>query len=1197
MQLKSIQLRGFKSFPHKTDIAIGSGITVIIGPNGSGKSNISDAVRWVLGEISSKNLRGNKMEDIIFGGTDKHSPMGFAEVSLIFDNSDNSLPFDFDEVIVTRKYYRTGESEYLINRKTVRLKDIVELFLNTGLGKSGYSIVGQGHISDIVSKKSEDRREIFEESAGIAKYRYKKNESERKLAGTRDNLSRVDDILGELVERLPNLEIESSRARQYLDLYASKKEADVSLMVYEIDAIKQGSEKMRRDYEMSAHQLELVTDDLTSLENQVDNIGDKIREASVASDSATRKIAELNDERHNSVSERLRLEKNIELEQAEQARLGEQVAQLSGERDKSSAELVELRVRKGAINSELATLNDELGQCDVRLDEIREMLCEFADEKTRFVQEKDDASAHLMDAKLALATSDSAKSNYTERLAEIELEMGELSQKLQELTAVATTAEKTHSDYSAKLASLDERALAADEDINSAKSKHTIASEECADLAAAKAALVQRIEALSRMREHFEGFDNSVKTVMKKSADGQLDGVFGPVSGLLSTPDSKVNTAIETALGSAVQNIVVRDVAAAKSAMNMLKTTSGGRATFYPVDTMKPSPLSVDFDKLQRCSGYVGVASELVKFDKAYAPVMEYLLGRTVICDNIDNASDVARVFGYKFKIVTLDGQVINAGGSLTGGTTKRESGILGRNSEIERQQDKLHSIDAILAEKTASLDKVKSELAALELSRDKLLEEAKLVGLLNANAETEFRVKSSQVDILAASIAALKESKAALANQDGQYDSLQQEMLAAQDEAENNVTRAMTALEQLEQKIGETNSNLNTAIDEKNAQIIKISAATKDLVIVDRDIEQVVLRISTLESDIAVVQDRARSITEKQPESVEKMQQLSTNAVNINDELIALNTSIEELKSRSIELDGKMAETRARLKEKLAQREKVYGMHTRLSVELGNVDNQQEKYVNHLWDEYELSYSAAVALEFPRVTEETKQATVSRLAKLRRELRELGNVNVGAIEEYAEVRERHDFLDGQAQDLRTGVAELESIISSLEVEMTERFLRAFNEINSQFRLVFTELFGGGSAELVLLEPENPLTCGIEINVAPPGKVIKSLSLLSGGEQVFVAIALLFAVLRVNPPPFCFLDEIDAALDEVNVARFAAYTKRYSDDSQIIIISHRRGTMDEADVLFGVTMQERGISKILRLDVNEVEKKLGKITT
>lgn len=1194
MRLKSLELQGFKSFPDRTKLNFDTGMTVVIGPNGSGKSNIADAIRWVLGEISSKNIRGSKMEDVIFGGTDNRRPMGYAEVSLTFDNTlgEIALPVDYDEVTVTRKYYRSGDSEYMINGQNVRLRDINELFMNTGLGRSGYSIIGQGRISEIISKKSEDRRGIFEEAAGISKYRYKKSEAERKLEKTDDNLSRVTDILSELEGRVGPLERDAEKARKYLELYAEKKEADVSLWLYEIDSVRRRSEKLQERYEISKHELEMAEDSLQSLDKQTERLFARMRENQEKSENAHKESGKLTEEKHQADAAFLLSERDEEHLGRESIRLDEEIKKKNEEGKGALVRLSDLQNSKKETEKSLGDIEKSLAAKQEQIEATRSEIGALASARDRAEEEVENSKDALQALRLELSTLEGSKTSEAQRKEELEGELAQRSERMKKSGEELLRAEENLREYQNKLASVREKLDQIHWEIERTEEEKTEKNGLLNQNQVLYNTVTERIRLLRRMEEHFEGYAGSVRHVMNKAADGTLQGICGPVSKLLSV-EERYAVAIEITLGAGLQNIVTENEQDAKNAIGELKREGAGRATFYPLTTMRPQPLEVNYQRLSSFPGFVGIAHNLVSFDEHYRPVLEYLLCRTVICDTLDHASEISKAFSYKFKTVSLDGQVINAGGSFTGGSTKKDGGILSRGAEIlrlEKELEKLKETSAALEKERESLDKKAEELRSEKDQQNQMLE---ILNVMYASEDTDFKVKKAKLEDDQKQKEALSKNLEALSEEMKNYHSRKAEMEERIREAVSTVASKQAETDRLSKEAQELNDRREKEIEEKNGLLLQKSAFEKDFVSSERELQKISLQISALQKEAEELSSSKTLLGQKKADCVRKKAEAEALSKALFEKIAALAEEDEWLRRENEDFEKQNAEIRLKQKEKSSHREILLKEYTKLEGNLEAIKTEQERYSSKLWDEYELTYSASKELNYPPVTEENRNETIGRQNKLRNRLRELGAVNVGAIEEYAQVKERYDALSGQYKDLTTARNELNGIISDLEKEMKLRFSQVFSEINDNFRIVFAELFGGGTAELSLTDPENVLESGIEISVAPPGKIIKSLALLSGGEQVFVAIALFFAILRVTPAPFCLLDEIEAALDEVNVARFASYAKNYSDKTQFIIISHRRGTMEQADTMYGVTMSERGISKVLPLHLNEVEAKTG----
>ena len=1194
MRLKSLELQGFKSFPDRTKLTFDTGMTVVIGPNGSGKSNIADAIRWVLGEISSKNIRGTKMEDVIFGGTDTRRPMGYAEVSLTFDNTEGeiALPVAYDEVTVTRKYYRSGDSEYMINGQRVRLRDITELFLNTGIGKSGYSVIGQGRIAEIISKKSEDRRGIFEEAAGISKYRQRKSEAERKLEKADDNLSRITDILGELSSRVGPLEKDAEKAKKYLAIYAEKKEVDVSLWLYEIDSVKQRSGKLNERFEITKHELEMAQDSIASLDRQAELLLERMRENKEKSENAHRESTQLSGEKYETIAHIGILERDEAHYKEEDARIKSEREKIRIEGAKQALALEEQAKERLKLKSALASSEKDLTDKQTEIDDIRLEISSLAAERDEADRRVEQAKNDLQELRLKLSGLEGSKEGEQKRKEELEERLSSLGRKIRDAGEKLLGAKKTLSEYSLKISEQKEKYQKLEEKETSAKEKITELSDEERSLTLKKNALDERISLLSNMERHLEGYAGSVKHVVAKAESGELTGICGPVSKLISV-DARYAASIEVALGASLQHVVTEDEESAKRAIEDLKRTGGGRATFYPLTTVKPQTLDVDWKKLSSFGGYIGRADELVSFDGKYAPVVRYLLSRTVICKTLDDCTEISRAFSYRFKTVSLDGQVVNAGGSYTGGSMRREAGILTRSAEIERLKKEKSELDAALSDLQKRLKTVNDELSACEADKALEAQTEELLRVMYNTADTDCKVRQASIDSDVSQESALKVALEALSAEMSDYNSRRAKMEDEVAQAVSAAAERQVEADKLTLRASALEEERTRLIEEKTALLYKKSALEKDLSISEKQSAETAAQIAKAKEDLESLDRLAAETREKRENGVKEKAALEEKKNALEKELERLEQTDTELRDENDQFEKENAQIRVKQREKTASRETLLRDYTKLEAQLEAVKTEQDRYSAKLWEEYELTYSAAKELGCEEVTEESRGPLVQKQNKLKGKLRELGNVNVGAIDEYAEVKERYDDLSRQYEDLTTSRTELNTVISSLEKEMKDRFKQVFSQINENFRVVFRELFGGGTAELSLSDPENILESGIEISVAPPGKIIKSLSLLSGGEQVFVAIAIFFAILRVNPAPFCLLDEIEAALDEVNVSRFASYAKDYSEKTQFIIITHRRGTMEAADTMYGVTMGERGISKVLPLRFDEVASKTG----
>ena len=1195
MYLKSLELHGFKSFPNRTVLSFERGATVIVGPNGSGKSNISDAMRWVLGELSSRNLRGTRMEDVIFGGTDDRRPMGFAEVSVTFDNSDpeNRLDSEFDEVVVTRRYFRTGESEYLINRQPKRLRDIYELFMNTGVGREGYSIIGQGKIAEIISKKSEERRHIFEEAAGISKYRHRKEEAERKLKATQENLDRVKDILFVLESRVGPLEKEAEKARRGLAIYEEKKRCDVSLWLFDTKQILSDIDEANKTLLLSRHELEIIDQLISDLEAQNDNLYNKTQSNKLLSEQLLEEIRLTTDKLH-------KLDNALRVAESDFAH---------------SAELIEqCRIRIGEIDDSRATLDKSRAEFEERKEGFNKTLKGFLDAKLEYLSEAQNLANDIEKARRELEealdeltveensasqlnirinvlknakTTDGSKSQDIEKEIEKYRSLGEV------LKEEADKCEKNASGFKKQIAEKDEILSETGEKIEAFTARRETVVAELGDHRVNRDTLLQRADALQRMNDHFEGYADSVKFVMKEYAAGNISGagkIHGPLSSLV-TVDKRYITAIETALGVSLQNIVVDNEDTAKKAIYALKTANAGRATFYPISAIKPANETDEIRQAKSMPGFVGRADTLVESDDQYRSIIEWLLLRTVVFDDIENASIAAKKLRYRVKIVTLDGQVINAGGSFTGGSAKRDSGILSRLTTISELKQQAEKHDKSARKLAAELKTLDDELAELKNRNKDADQEKELLLTLSRscfaaldNANAKYSANNEIIERLQMDYDALI----------GQQSKADEELITLSADYEANLER-IAALKEFRAKrseeMGVLDESRDAVLQKANELSVKIAACEKDVENVDQMIGTIDARISDLELEKKTQSDRIDELVNKREGIGDIKSSSAIEYEKLENQLTALRQRRSEVESGSDEFEQELSNIRVKMKEKNASRQVTYESVVKNENRLLHLQERQDKLGSQLWDDYEITYEDAVALEYPPVTAENREEVAAHQASCRAKLRAIGNYNPGAIDEYAEVKTQYDDLNTQYVDLTSSYDELTGIISRLEEEMRSSFIDAFNAINKNFGKTFKELFGGGNAELSLTDPEDVLTSGIEIKAAPPGKIIKSMSLLSGGEQSFVAIALLFAILKVNPTPFCILDEIEAALDEVNVFRFGEYIKKFDDNTQFILITHRRGTMEIGDKLYGVTMPQRGISQAIELNVDEIEGK------
>ena len=1179
MRLKELEIQGFKSFPDKTRLTIGEGITGIVGPNGSGKSNISDAIRWVMGETSSKQLRGaGKMEDVIFGGTQTRGAMGYASVSLTIDNTDHGLDMDADEVTIGRRYYRSGESEYSINGQSVRLKDIYELLLDTGLGRDGYAIVGQGRIAEIVAAKSGERREIFEEASGIARYRYRKNEAERRLAAAEGNLERLRDILGELERRVGPLKRDSEKAQQFLELSGQRKSLEVTLWV---DAIRRAKDTVRdqqRRYEAAQADYDRLSRSLDEYDEKSEALRAKTQQLMLQVEESNAKIRAITEENAGSDSRIavLNNENEHSRRQIEEAR-----AELSRAGEGQKGIELEAEAHRAAIEK----LNARIAQADETAKDLDRQLDALEQQAMQSGQQRDLLNAAILRCQQAATAAQVQHATAESAANAAEARLQDARAQKQQNEADAETAGRQQAEAADRLKQAEEAVTRLDNvraglrlKLDSRKRQQAEAADALQKAERELSAAAQRIHILEDLERNLDGYQQSVKTVMRAAGSGRLRGVIGPVAGIL-TVRKGYEVAIETALGFALQNIVVEDEKSARAAIAFLKAEKGGRATFLPLDTMQGSRFS------GRLTGTAEVAADLVEADPRYQNIVNNLLGRIIVVEDLAEASAVARNLGYRNRIVTLDGQVINAGGSFTGGSTARSVGVFSRKQELEELRARLTRLQT--ARDTAA-----------QAARDRKAEadtlQAQLTGAdsesMTAAAD---RLRASlEVDRLAAAADNAARERERLQQEIALFEAQLAESRAAAEQAGKDRAAAEAEQADAERQL----AALGESADSLTAKREELTAAAND----NR------LARLTAEKDVSLHQAALETLAGRTGEAEARARELNASIEACRQRIRANELSVENIQRQREENRRRIADCEQAIRDANAARMQAEADSTRLAQENRALTDEREKMSGEmarlaerrtaaetelnstaakLWEEYQLAESEAEALcvEFQNVTELRRQ-----VAEVRGKIRALGNVNVGAIDEYKEVKERYDFMKAQVTDVEKSRAELNRMIGELCDEMRTLFADSFKRINENFVHIFRELFGGGSARLYLSDPDDVLESGIEIEVSPPGKVIKNLSALSGGEQALVAISIYFAILAVNPSPFCILDEIEAALDDVNVVRYAQYLRRLTDKTQFIVITHRRGTMEAADVLYGVTMQEDGVSKILRLDLNSV---------
>lgn len=1186
MLLSSIQVQGFKSFADKTTLKFGRGITAVVGPNGSGKSNISDAVRWVLGEQSTKSLRGQSMEDVIFSGTETRRPHGFCEVTLNIDNSDRSLNFDNDTVSVTRRYYRSHESEYLINNASVRLRDVHELFMDTGLGRDGYSMIGQGRIDNIIRSRSDERRDIFEEAAGISKYRYRKEDAERRLKAAEENLLRLRDIMDELEARVGPLAEQSRKAEKFLELAEEKKKLEIGLWVYAVhnskDALREQENKITaaqlqyREIETALGEFDAKAEqnsaEFARLTGEIENERADISAANEEIVKIAGGISVIeNDIRHNSESvERLRSE-------AEALNLGDARAKTEAEEKHLAAEREE---------SAAADLDKQLSELEAQLSGMLSDSESISRQIEELVRQLNTVTAESADSRVEMMTANSA-------ISEISSRGGAVSQQIEVLTAEQKNIAAELAETDAMISELQEKITAHKNALSGYELRRERRAEALAELqdSCEKARLdieekKRRVQILSELENSMEGFSYSVKKIMADSEKGVLRGVCGTVSKLI-TVDKKYTVAIETALSGAIQNIIVETEADAKRAIQYLKTNRAGRATFLPVSTIAARELKEK--GFEEVYGFVGMADSLVKTDDKYREIIRYLLGGAVITEDIDSAAVLAKKYGYRVKVVSLDGQVISPGGSFTGGSLVKQAGLLSRsadikrlNAEIEKLSAEAEELNLQKEEAIAALAGVNADIAAeaAELTTANedniraLAELKRLEGLKNSNDKALSELTAER-DGAAEKLNSLREVAQAAADN---IEALEQKKQALQAEIDSKTGGRDSIAGRREALAAEiTSAKLGILEHRRSAQ-----AFTEAAEAIEASVGERAVRLKEISKEISLLLQQNGQLEENIGASRLETEVLRARILESEKKIEDMITGRNSIEKAGIEL-------RANERERTGEREKIGGELARLTERRDVMLREYDEVIRQLYDEYSVTRSEAEEMES---SVERPAEAKKNLAEIKGKIRSLGNVNVSAIEEYKEVSGRYEFMSSQINDVETSRAELHKLINQLTAQMQELFNAAFAKINESFSGTFRELFGGGQARLALSDPENVLESGIDIEAKLPGKNVPSLEGLSGGEKALVALSIYFAIMQVNAPPFCFLDEVDTALDDINVERVADYMKRSELPTQFICVTHRRGTMEAADILYGVTMQEKGVTRLLELDVAQLEKKL-----
>ena len=1182
MYLKRLELQGFKSFADKTILELMPGITTVIGPNGSGKSNISDAIRWVLGEQSMKSLRGTKSLDIIFAGTQNRKSLGFAEASLVFDNSDGALPIEYTEVTVTRKIYRSGETGYYINKVPCRLKDVLELFMDTGIGKDGYSIIGQGKIDEILSNKSEDRRHIFEEAAGIVKYRTRKQESEKKLEHTKLNLLRINDILAEIEGNLEPLQMQADKAKKYLNLREELKNIEIGLFVYNIEKYKQDLEKVVQDIEIMQSQcndeegrLERVKILKEELKSSIDEITETIENMSNIGFESQKQIEQLNSDINvaktriaNNNENNDRYLKEIEEQNAKIKELKDEIEQKEAKKDNLKQNKEKFEKELNEKQAELDKLTEKLSSKELEIEGYKHTVEENTDKKYELQSEINAQNINYQNFEKRQAQIKQEMQSTISELDGTRLNKEDIAKQFNEIENKKNKAQNSLNEVAKQREEANQKIKSFESNINILSSEMRIKES--------------RLKFLIETEKEKEGYIKSVKSLLKDCENIKElgKGMNGVLANIIEVPDD-LQTAIEMCLGASLQNIVTETETDAKRLVEHLRKNNLGRASFLPISSVRGKKL----DKIKgNESGVIGIASDLIKYNKKYEQIILNLLGRTVIVDNMDTAIKVAKQNGYTFRIVTTEGDLINPSGAITGGSVaKKTVNILGRGKEIEKLEKEIKNLKQ-------KIEKLENDKQNYEESIEGILE-------LSANLEKElqeiditYATEKQKVISINENIEKLEKRLNRLKEEQANLEKQKEEAVSTKGDLQVEINKIVEQNEELSKIItefAELNKDDQKYIDDLNFDITNLKISVSSFDESEASIQEIQERINQeLENAHTSIENKNTQIEQikKDNEELEKSIQDTLQKIEeVKESVNSSSSKIEELKKERAQKSEKLSKQEEEMTAKFKAIEDLKGQLVKLDVKKTKIEEDSNGIINKMWEEYELTPNNAEQDQKP----ENVALTQRRVNNLRTEIRELGSVNVDSIEEYKNLKDRYDFMSEQRLDLENTMSKLRKVISDMTQIMKEQFKEKFKVINKNFGEVFAELFGGGKAELTLEDEENILECGIDITVQPPGKKLQNMMLLSGGEKAFTAIALLFAILKINPAPFCVLDEIEAALDDVNVFRYADYLKKFTDHTQFLVITHRKGTMEVADTVYGVTMEESGISKLLSMKLKQ----------
>ncbi|MCR4589947.1 MAG: chromosome segregation protein SMC [Lachnospiraceae bacterium] len=1182
MYLKSIEIQGFKSFANKIEFKFKDGITAIVGPNGSGKSNVADAVRWVLGEQSARELRGSSMQDVIFSGTETRKSMGYAYVAITMDNSDHALTVDFDEVTVARRVYRSGESEYLMNGNACRLKDVQELFYDTGVGQEGYSIIGQGQIDKILSGKSEERRELFDEAAGIVKFKRRKAAAVRKLESEKNNLLRVTDRLDELEKQLDPLLTQSEKAKVYLQKKEDLKELDANVFLLETDKTDRELKELEEKGSIARTDLKDISEKYAEIQGAYMNMGEELKSLDEEIDKKKTDIS-------NSTLFKGQIEGKINVlkEQIHSLKVSDEhflrrINEVKEEIEKNKKELQKLNVRK-------ATLDEKVSKIDGGLDEVREkidLLSQDTNAKNEELERKKSALIDLLNGRNDIKGS---IARYDTMLEQAELRKSELSQSLirfhtgeKEIKGEIDAALKEFDEAEESLKKTEDSIAKIDEEDKKVREQLEKADSDHHSLEIIYHEKKSKLESLHNMAERYEGYGSAVKRAMEEKR--REKGIEGVVADLIHV-DKKYETAIETALGGNLQNIVTKDEATAKRLIEILKEEHAGRATFLPLTSIESRTLSDD--TLLSETGALGSADTLVKFDKKYEKVAGSLLGNYLVVDNVDNALKIAKKYHYRIRMVTLSGEALNPGGSISGGAYKNNAGLLGRNREIEALEkdikDTLKEVDKCLE----LIEDLRRKKTDNKIKRNELSEKMKELELRYNTASLSLKqLKDREKELSEGSGGILKENKA-IEEQIAEIKELKEKVnkdledsFSKEKEISSEVDELNIALEKLNEKTEQYRSELS----EEDKKSVSLRGEQN---FVTEEVNRLSAALSRGESEIAINEKSMENNLSERNEKADEIRKLEEQIENFGSDNDSQNQELQQLYDRKNEMTGKRDEIFREIGQVSEKKSGIERELERLKAQKEKCERDEESFTNYMWDEYQMTRSAALELRNEEMTDLSKLRKATFAVKSA--IRELGNVNVNAIEEYKTLLDRYTFEDGQRNDLLKAEEDLRQIIAELDENMRNLFSRKFEDISKQYDIVFKKLFGGGKGTLELIDPENILETDIRIIAQPPGKKLQNMMQLSGGEKALSAIALLFAIQALKPSPFCLLDEIEAALDEANVDRFASYLCNLTKHTQFIVITHRRGTMMKSDRLYGITMQEKGVSTQVNVDLEDYE--------